>query len=323
MSTRTTQMPTHQERIKLAQNFIDMIVPITALSSGYIDIETTGFISGYTREGAKRGLARLTRQGFMHEYKVPNMTGQQINIYGLTREGWDYADIDRANWTKQRYRANTRTHEMTILKLAYLNDSKTFYRATNVGGKHLKSGGFSGGRYPDLMNDSGSAIEIELTMKSSRRYVGILHNYHKNKTKSVWFTPEKIAHRLARTFGEICESKKYLKPEIASFDENLSLTKIEYSSIKTRVKGYTSLDQIADISELTTLLELYRVNTNLAEYKYKPNIDSKSKKGMVISLPNGLSIVAKLLDGNSKTITDLYWQDKTPKQIFEPSRSNS
>lgn len=318
MSTKIQQMPTHQERIEMAQNFIDTIIPITALSSGYIDIETTVFISGYTREGAKRGLSRLTRQGFMHEYKAPNMTGQQINIYGLTREGWDYADIDRSNWTKQRYRANTRTHEMTILKLAHLNAPKTFYRAKNIGGKHLKSGGFSGGRYPDLMDENGSAIEIELTMKSSRRYVGILHNYHKSKTKSVWFTPEKIAHRLARIFGEICESKKYLKPEIASFDESLSLTRVEYSSIKERIKGYTSLEQIANITELSTLLELYRVNTDLTEYKYKPGIDSKSKKGMVLSLPNGLSIVAKLLDENSKTITELYWQGETPDHIFKP-----
>jgi len=318
MSTKNQQMPTHQERIEMAQNFIDTIIPITALSSGYIDIETTVFISGYTRAGAKRGLARLTRQGFMHEYKVLNMTGQQINIYGLTREGWDYADIERANWTKQRYRANTRKHEMTILKLAHLNDFKTFYRAKNVGGKHLKSGGFSGGRYPDLMDQSGSAIEIELTMKSSRRYVGILHNYHKNKTKSVWFTPEKIAHRLARIFGEICESKKYLKPEIASFDENLRLTKIEYSSIKERVKGYASLDQIANVAELSALLELYKVSTDLTEYKYKPDIESNSKKGMVLSLPNGLEIVAKLLNENSKTITELYWKDETPDQLFKP-----
>jgi len=318
MSTKNNQMPTHQERIEMAQNFMNTIIPITALSSGYIDIETTGFISGYTREGAKRGLARLTRQGFMHEYKVPNMTGQKINIYGLTREGWEYADIDRANWTKQRYRANTRTHEMTILKLAHLNDHKTFYRAKNVGGKHLKSGGFSGGRYPDLMDQNGSAIEIELTMKSSRRYVGILHNYHKNKTKSVWFTPEKIAHRLARTFGEICESKKYLKPEIASFDENLSLTKIECSSIRERVKGYASLDQIANVAELSALLDLYKVSKDLTEYKYKPDIESNSKKGMVLSLPNGLEIVAKLLNENSKTITELYWKDETPDQLFKP-----
>jgi len=168
------------------------------------------------------------------------------------------------------------------------------------------------------MDQSGSAIEIELTMKSSRRYVGILHNYHKNKTKSVWFTPEKIAHRLARIFGEICESKKYLKPEIASFDENLRLTKIEYSSIKERVKGYASLDQIANVAELSALLELYKVSTDLTEYKYKPDIESNSKKGMVLSLPNGLEIVAKLLNENSKTITELYWKDETPDQLFKP-----
>ena len=317
MSTKNYQMPTHQERIEMAQNFIDTIIPITALSSGYIDIETAGFISGYTREGAKRGLVRLARQGYMHEHKAPNMTGQQINIYGLTREGWEYADVDRANWTKQRYRANTRVHEMTTLKLAHLSESKKLCRAVNIGGKRLKSGGFSGGRYPDLMDESGLAIEIELTIKSSKRYVGILHNYNKNKVSSIWYTPEKITHRLARIFGEICESKRYHKPEIVSFDESFRITKIDYSSAIERVKEYKSLDQIANISELSALLELYRIETNLNDYEYKPETASKSNKGMVFNLPNGLVIVAELLDESSKTITKLYWQGHTPSQIFK------
>jgi len=316
MSTKNHPMPTHNERVEMAQNFMDIVIPITSLSSGYIDIETTRFISGYTREGATRGLTRLVRQGFMNEFKVPNMTGQLINIYGLTKEGWDYADIERTNWTKQRYRANTRLHEMTILKLAYLNQSRQFRRAHNIGGKRLKNGGFSGGRYPDLMDESGNAIEIELTMKSSKRYLGILHNYHKNKTRSIWYVPEKISHRLCKVFAKVCETKNYLKPEITSFDDNFNITQINYLSTKERVKQYTSLDQISDIEELSALLEIYQVNTDLSGYKYQPDSSCKSKKGMIINLPNGFNIVAKLLDEHSNIITNLYWQGNAPDQMF-------
>lgn len=316
MSTKKNLMPTHQQRIDMAQNFIDTIIPIIALSSGYIDIETTQFISGYTREGAKRALVRLARQGFMTEHKVPNMTGQNINIYGLTREGWDYAEIDRSNWTKKRYRANTRNHEMIILKIAHNVGVCNFSRAENIGGKLLKSGGYSGGRYPDLMDEKSRAVEIELTIKSSKRYTGILHNYHRTKTASVWFVPAKISHRLTKVFGEICESKKYLKPLIYSLDEDFKLTEMDYSSIKARVRNYTTIDQIKTIEELSALLELYGNETSLEGYRYKPNLETESKKGLIIDLKNGFHLVAKLLDAESKVITDLYWKDQTPEKIY-------
>ena len=316
MSTKKQKMPSHQERIEMAQNFMETMIPIVALSSGYIDIETTQFISGYTREGAKRALVRLARQGFMNEHKVPNMTGQKINIYGLTREGWDYAEIDRPNWTKQRYRANTRNHEMIILKIAHHIGVKKFSRAENIGGKLLKSGGYSGGRYPDLMDSKGRAVEIELTIKSSKRYTGILHNFHRTKTASIWFVPEKIAHRLAKIFGEVCEAKKYLKPEIFSLDDNLNLDEVVYSSAKERIKNYTAIEQIKTIEELSALLELHGNENSLVGYRYKPDIETTSQKGLIFDLNNGFHLVAKLLDAEAKVITDLYWKGESPQKLY-------
>ena len=317
MTTKNNQMPNHEERIAMAQNFASIILKTTALSSGYIDIETTQFLSGYSREGAKQGLSRLSRQGYMNEFKVPNMTGQMINIYGLTREGWDFAEVERANWTKQRYRANTRNHEMTILKLAHQIGADEFIRAKNIGGKHLKSGGYSGGRYPDLLSRCDEAVEVELTIKSSKRYYGILHNYHLNKTKSVWYTPETIAHRLSRIFAEICEIKCFEKPQIFSFGDSYDATQVKYLSRTDEVKTFQSIEQLRDIEDLKTLLSLYEVDFQLDGFQYKPNPSFKSKKGLVLDLGNGFSIIAELKNESSKEITKLRWQSKHPATLFQ------
>ena len=207
---------------------------------------------------------------------------------------------------------------MTILKLAHQIGADEFIRAKNIGGKHLKSGGYSGGRYPDLLSRSDEAVEIELTIKSTKRYFGILHNYHLNKTKSVWYTPENIAHRLSRIFAEICEIKRLEKPQIFSFGDSYDVTKVEYLSRTEEVKTFQSLDQIRDIEDIKTLLSLYRVDSQLDGFQYKPDASFKSQKGLMLDLGNGFSIIAELKDESSKEITKLRWQGNCPDTLFQP-----
>lgn len=159
----------------------------------------------------------MARQDYVKEHQVFSMSGQTMNIYGLTKEGWEYSERDKPNWIKSRYRANTHKHEMTVLKVVGHYGFEKFSRSMNIGGIRQKNGYFKGGRLPDLRWKPTRAVEIELTIKSRKRYIEILGLYHRKNIKSTWFVEADIAHRLARNFSEIINTdttEEIIQPQI-------------------------------------------------------------------------------------------------------------
>ncbi len=194
--------PNQKDQAKLIKKFNDAILWAVHNFVGYITVKNASLISGYTESGARVGLRRLAKNKALIEHKVPSPSGRKISIWGITKSGRKAADLDAINdddligWHIGRYRQDTLDHEMAVQFVAH----KLTGIWKNVGPPKLIGGQWhnnrlSGGRRPDIMI-GGYAVEIELTIKSYRRYCQIFDIYESHKTGSDWLCPPDKTARL-------------------------------------------------------------------------------------------------------------------------------
>lgn len=196
----------------------------------YIDIATAQIILGMTRPGATKYLKRATRWGLLKSHKVEMMNMKKRQIFGLTLHGieWikthvlesdDHYFFDEFSneinfpheekiaqlspWSINRFRPSAHNHEMFIVLAAEALKEKVKIIYPRYYAYKKRKSDLS----IEMYDGSRLAIEVELTIKSKKRYEKILWAYRKHfeyykNHHCIWIT-ETISH--ARRLSKILD----------------------------------------------------------------------------------------------------------------------
>lgn len=174
--------------------------------------EVLGKVMGLNaRQGAYQSLAKMERDGYLASMDMPIFKKSKQRIFGITAHGLAYAyDLDepivsRPTFEPSKVRLTTLQHEIDIQLLRF--------QAELAGWKNWTPGGrlgvsIGGDKRPDAVATNPSqevvAIEIERTVKTSKRYEVLLSQYLQAVAKGryaqiVWLCPSaELAARLQR-----------------------------------------------------------------------------------------------------------------------------
>lgn len=151
----------------------------------FTDLSVLTNLLGYASKwGAKKGLEKLEKSGLIKHHKMETLTGQNIDLYGITTQGI-YAITD-----PEKLPSRVRGFEpsrVSLLTLPHrIKTHQTIVFLMKYGFKHIRINDFfaNAKKLPDAVvqnpeNDQRSTIEIELTIKSKPRYEKIIKDYQK------------------------------------------------------------------------------------------------------------------------------------------------
>lgn len=181
------------------------------------------FLNYKTERGTTGLLKRLVQHGYVKHHKMKNLAGRGLNLWGLTVKAI-YAINDPASLPKR-----VRGFEPSRVSLATLPHTtetqrvhaalwntyrKVWVPKLSEKAKRLRERIGKSTRLADLAycekNDEYAEIEVELTIKSRRRYKEILSiymDYHESERYTVvWLTKTgDDARRLRSIFAEVSE----------------------------------------------------------------------------------------------------------------------
>ncbi len=205
-----SEQAAHSEKVRIA---------ILAFLSDetYTTVEVIQKLVGYkSKQGANGVLQKLAKDGLLKHHKMKNFAGRGLSIWGITTRGM-YAinDPDELpdrvrGFEPSRISLATLDHKLQIqLVKIYLNELDWSVKQidTNIWDKKL----------PDIVctkpsqEDELIALEIELTIKSQKRYGDIITIYksaqQQNLRRVVWLTEtDKAAAQLRNIFKALDES---------------------------------------------------------------------------------------------------------------------
>ena len=168
-----------------------------------------GVMGVESRTAAHKNLARLEDEGLIRRHRVDGLGGGSITLWGITSHGQALAFDPVSETPVASYFEPTRVAEITIrhaldLQRLRLEGERAGWRDW-VNGDRLPEL-LKGGKRPDAMATSPAglktAIEIERTIKTSKRYEQILSSYlmalkSEQIHQVVWLSPtEDLALRL-------------------------------------------------------------------------------------------------------------------------------
>ena len=194
--------------------------------AGYVTVENAKVITGYTQKGTINALRRMVKMGILIEHKV-TANSTQILLFCISKHGRETNsgnDKEQKAFSIKHFRAGTLNHEMQIQRFAAkLSRGEAsdlyFSRPITIGGR-VNGNRKIGGRKPDAMINDEVAFELELTIKSIKRYQKIFGVYNRTKTKSYWFVPENIVHRFDKILDELLDSGNAHLYHVYAFDDN-------------------------------------------------------------------------------------------------------
>lgn len=168
------------------------------------------------RQNAYRSLARLERQGFIRRHSLPLAAGRALTVWGITAQGLAYAfDLDEPHRPRESFQASA----LSPARMAHRLDlQKMRVRAQAAGWRdwaadYLCGPLKAGANYPDAValrpDGARVAIEIERTVKSTKRYAALIVQHLLGRRNRRWDciyylspTPD-LARRVERIFGSI------------------------------------------------------------------------------------------------------------------------
>ena len=191
----------------------------------YTVIDIVIFLGGYkSRQGASKVLNQMVRQGLLVRYPIKSLGGRGLVLWGITKLGAHYylkeKDLDyRVKYfDPSKVSLTTLDHKLTIQKAKIILSNQGFYIC------RLKDHEFKK-KEPDFLFQNLSeyhkyyAGEVELTIKTKKRYIEIFKNYYREKCylessmkesleQVFWITKTDIdAIRLLKIFKFISEGK--------------------------------------------------------------------------------------------------------------------
>ena len=203
------------------EKFRRKILMTTHYFAGYISVENAQIISGYTNIGAKKALKNLVAEKFLTENKI-SIFGTSRLIYRITKRGREYisqySEYEKDNpyyetFKLARFRPSTFNHEMTVQRLAHELSEKLetdFYKAVALGATKNKKGFLVGGRRADaefIYKDNRSFLEVELSMKSRKRYESIFEIYNRYDATVFWAIRKKKTHIFKQIIDELIDDE--------------------------------------------------------------------------------------------------------------------
>jgi hypothetical protein len=162
-----------------------------------------------TRTAAHKNLARMEAEGLLRRHRIEVLGGSAITLWGITSHGQAMAFDPASETPVAAYFEPSRVAEITIRH--ELDLQRLRLKAERAGWTGWTNGDrlpelLKGGKRPDAMAISPeglrTAIEIERTMKTSKRYEQILASYlmalkAEQLDRVVWLSPtEDFARRL-------------------------------------------------------------------------------------------------------------------------------
>jgi len=162
-----------------------------------------------SRTAAHKNLARMEDEGLLRRHKVEGLGGGAITLWGITSHGQALAFDPATESPVASYFEPNRVAEITIRHA--LDLQRLRMQGERAGWKDWINGDrlpelLKGGKRPDAMATSPAglktAIEIERTIKTSKRYEQILASYlmslkSEQVHQVVWLSPtEDLAMRL-------------------------------------------------------------------------------------------------------------------------------
>jgi hypothetical protein len=168
-----------------------------------------GVMGVESRTAAHKNLARMEGEGLLRRHRVEGLGGGSITLWGITSHGQALAFDPLSELPVASYFEPNRVAEITIRHT--LDLQRLRMQGERAGWKDWINGDrlpelLSGGKRPDAMATSPTglktAIEIERTIKTSKRYEQILASYLMSLKSEqihqvVWLLPtEDLALRL-------------------------------------------------------------------------------------------------------------------------------
>jgi hypothetical protein len=168
-----------------------------------------GVMGVESRAAAHKNLARMEDEGLLRRHKVMGLGGGSITLWGITAHGQAMAFEPASEAPVASYFEPNRVAEITIRHA--LDLQRLRLQAERAGWRNWINGDrlpelLKGGKRPDAMAISPfglkTAIEIERTIKTSKRYEQILASYlmslkSEQVHQVVWLSPtEDLALRL-------------------------------------------------------------------------------------------------------------------------------
>lgn len=197
---------------------------------GYTTAKNAAAMTGYSVVGSIYALKQMAKAKLMIEHKVSSGV-TLILVFTIAKAGRECVAGDEiSKWAKafsiNKFRQSTLNHEMTLQRLCARvhkgDDSDQRVTEAKVIGARKIKGRMVGGRRPDAMYNENTTIELELTIKSARRYGQIFEIYNRTGTSSIWIIPEKIVHRFDKILDELLDAEdagRYIVYSLADNDE--------------------------------------------------------------------------------------------------------
>ena len=191
----------------------------------YTVTEIVIHLGGYkSRQGASKVLNQMVREGLLIRHQIKSLGGRGLVLWGITKFGACYylreEEIERRikYFDPSKVSLSTLEHKIEIQKAKILLKNQEFYVC------RLKDHEFKK-KEPDFLFTHHSfdnkyyAGEVELTIKTKKRYIEIFKNYYRDKCylessmnecleQVFWITKtDSDATRLIKIFKFISENK--------------------------------------------------------------------------------------------------------------------
>jgi hypothetical protein len=168
-----------------------------------------GVMGVESRAAAHKNLTRMEDAGLLRRHRVEGLGGGSITLWGITAHGQAMAFDPASEAPVESYFEPTRVAEITIRHA--LDLQRLRLQGERTGWKDWMNGDrlpelLKGGKRPDAMATSPAglktAIEIERTIKTSKRYMQVLASYlmalkAEQVHQVVWLSPtDDLALRL-------------------------------------------------------------------------------------------------------------------------------
>lgn len=207
---------------------------------GYITSKNASEITGYSMRSVLAPLRRLVEQKLFIEHKVV-ADGSQILIFAISKSGREFVEGDQSDakaFSIKNFRASTLAHEMTMQRLAAeINfESNLKVSGGKVIGGQRKGNRLVGGRRCDGILNGSTAMELELTIKSLKRYKTIFSIYLEADVTSCWFVPTELLDRFEKIIKKLVSIEDYELFTVYELTSDGSI--IDTKGNKTRLEKY-------------------------------------------------------------------------------------
>ncbi|MET0013038.1 MAG: MobC family replication-relaxation protein [Sedimenticola sp.] len=191
------------------------------LEETFTTAENMGLVMGIkSRQGVSKALSQLENAGLVRKVDVPLLGQRCIRLYGITPHGVGMAQIDSDAWRDRpsfepsRVYVSTLQHRIDTQKLRLQAEAAGW--SNWIPGERL--GKFTrGDKRPDAIAVSPTgittAIEVERTIKSKRRYEEIISHYlqlikggEMGINRVVYLSPAGMSLKIRKIFQEGIES---------------------------------------------------------------------------------------------------------------------